>query len=81
METKRPETSIEDAVRWWGNGDHTSMLYYLSEWEAYADDLANQLSLWGTCPKCGHPMKGERDKDGLYTTWKCQSCGWGDVQS
>jgi hypothetical protein len=38
---ERPTTSIEDAVRWWvgEDGDHTSMLYYLSEWEAYAHHL------------------------------------------
>ena len=79
----RPETSPDDAVRWWvGNdGDHTSMLYCLNEWEAYADDLAKQLSLVGTCPECGERVWATRDKDELYTTWKCQSCGWGDVQS
>lgn len=78
---ERPETKIEDAVRWWGNGDNTSMLYYLGEWEAYADELAKQLSLIGTCPECGERIFAKRDKDELYTHWKCQSCGWGDIQS
>lgn len=40
---QRPTTSIEDAVRWWGNGDHTSMLYYLEEWENYSERLEAEL--------------------------------------
>lgn len=38
-------------------------------------------SVIGACPECHELVVGERYADGKYTRWKCDGCGWGDVQS
>lgn len=41
----RPDTDPDDAVRWWGHGDTTSMSWYLSELWDYIGGLEGKLAM------------------------------------